>query len=269
MTWLTDLFKPFEVKRMVQTTYKNDTKCICVAYFDARDTMDQLNNLIGINNWQDKITTVSGKTVCSIWIRVDGERLRRSDMGDTKEWKEKTTSSWAFKRAGVKRGIGKFTYDIPNQYLDYKKVWNYGHAVFGWESLKNPIDLSNHCNDNFMQGKVDLPEKIYDVVPVTTELLQSAKDKLDQIAKGNIDKLEVFAISKDQKGIINELMGIIPEFAMTKPTCYWEAEDYIAKFKKQFRGSIISGEHKPDADYIKKVFGDVESKKILSELKKK
>jgi len=142
---LIKLFDPIQVKWKVQTSYSNDTKCICVAYIDARDVMDVLNKQAGPGGWQDRIEASTGKVVCHIWIKVDDEWIRKSDMGDTKDWEEKSASSWAFKRAGIKRGIGKFLYNMDKIYLDYKKEWKFWNALMpNGDKIK---DLTKYCND--------------------------------------------------------------------------------------------------------------------------
>jgi len=111
-------------KRSVQfkTNDKNAkaTKGVPLAYLDARNVMDRLDSVLGAENWQDTYTeTPSGRVLCSLMLRINGEWITKTDgAGSTNMEGEKGGLSDAFKRAAVKFGIGRYLYSLPNEWVD-------------------------------------------------------------------------------------------------------------------------------------------------------
>lgn len=101
-----------DVHWRAQTLTRNKDKALALAYLDARDVMDRLDDVCGPNNWQDDYTeTVKGRVICRIGIFVDDRWVWKSDgAGDTAVEGEKGGISDAFKRAAVKWGIGRYLY---------------------------------------------------------------------------------------------------------------------------------------------------------------
>jgi hypothetical protein len=122
-TNLEDLKKELPYKWRVQSTKYG--KATCVAYIDARDCMDMLDEVVGVDNWQDKYYEADGKLFCAVGIFVGECWVFKSDTGtESNVEKEKGKSSDAFKRACVKHGIGRFLYRLPMQILQTKKHSN-------------------------------------------------------------------------------------------------------------------------------------------------
>lgn len=85
-----------------------------LAYIDARNVMRRLDQVVGIENWQDEYTEVSGRLICKLSIRVGGEWVSKCDgAGDTKIEGDKGGISDAFKRAAVRFGVGRYLYYLP------------------------------------------------------------------------------------------------------------------------------------------------------------
>ena len=84
-----------------------------LAYIDARDVADRLDEVVGQAFWQNRYTCVNGVTVCEIGIKVDDESwIWKSDGApETTIEAEKGALSDAFKRAAVKWGIARYLYD--------------------------------------------------------------------------------------------------------------------------------------------------------------
>ena len=80
-------------------------------YVDARYVMDKLDRL-GPENWQDRYVDRDGGSVrCGIGILIEGDWVWKWDVGTTSDIEpEKGSYSEAFKRAGVKWGIGRDLY---------------------------------------------------------------------------------------------------------------------------------------------------------------
>lgn len=139
---LEDLKKPFPVERISwrvgSTNEKKDyqtkkviqkaTKGIALAYIDARDVMDRLDEVVGASNWQCKYESVNGVMMCSIGIYIGDQFIWKCNgAGETAVEGEKGACSDAFKRAAVLWGIGRYLYEVENVWLDlneYKKFKN-------------------------------------------------------------------------------------------------------------------------------------------------
>lgn len=108
---LPELRKEIAYKWKVQTA--KHWGCECVAYIDARQVMDLLDEVVGPQNWQDHYREVAGKVYCDLSIQVEDEWITKSDCGTASHFEaEKGQASDAFKRAAVKWGIGRFLYQL-------------------------------------------------------------------------------------------------------------------------------------------------------------
>jgi hypothetical protein len=114
---LEDLKKEIPFKWRVQSV--NQYNANCVAYIDARQVQDLLDEVCEPENWQCKYSEHKGNLFCSIGIRVlwDTEHINednwvwKSDCGtESNIEKQKGESSDAFKRAAVMWGVGRFLY---------------------------------------------------------------------------------------------------------------------------------------------------------------
>lgn len=116
---LKKLEKEIPYKWRVQSFSTNTNKAQCVAYIDARDVMDLLDEVVGKGNWQDDFKLIDGKFLAGIGIKCDGEWIWKWDTGTESNMEaEKGQMSDAFKRAGVKWGIGRFLYSLPIKFVD-------------------------------------------------------------------------------------------------------------------------------------------------------
>lgn len=106
-----------DVHWRAQTLTNDGTKALALAYIDARDVMDRLDEVCGPGGWSDSyVETARGRVVCSIAIKTPDEGwVTKSDgAGDTDVEGDKGGMSDAFKRAAVKWGIGRYLYRIPS-----------------------------------------------------------------------------------------------------------------------------------------------------------
>lgn len=88
-------------------------KAMALAYIDARDVMDRLDQICGPSDWQDRYEFHGARTICYLSIRVDGEWITKADgAGDSDVEAEKGAISDALKRAAVKWGIGRYLYSL-------------------------------------------------------------------------------------------------------------------------------------------------------------
>ena len=114
------LKEPFphdQIHWRVGATTKDKSKGMALAYLDARDVMDRLDEVVGPQNWSDTYCEVNGVTVCTITIQLYweyGPGVSKSDgAGATDVEGEKGALSDAFKRCAVKFGVGRYLYRLP------------------------------------------------------------------------------------------------------------------------------------------------------------
>lgn len=131
---LRELRRPFpaeSVKFKIQTS--SSKGALVVAYIDARHVAERLNVVCPLA-WSDEYREVrNGDAIvgveCTISIRTTlyGPEIRRSDVGvgdlSSPMGGVKILYSDAFKRAGVKLGIGAFLYTLPSSNLKPEHLW--------------------------------------------------------------------------------------------------------------------------------------------------
>lgn len=111
-------FPPDRISWRVGPMLTDKTKGIPLAYIDARDVMDRLDQVCGPENWSDDYPHIGQTTVCRISILIDNVWVGKSDgSGTTDVEAEKGQLSDAFKRAGYKWGIGRYLYDIKASWV--------------------------------------------------------------------------------------------------------------------------------------------------------
>jgi hypothetical protein len=112
-------FDPARVSWRVGATTKDKARGLALAYIDARDVMERLDDVCGIAGWQKTYPHANGKTVCNITIKIGDEWITKSDgAGDTDVEAEKGALSDAFKRAAVSWGIGRYLYDVESIWVE-------------------------------------------------------------------------------------------------------------------------------------------------------
>lgn len=112
-------FPPERVSWRVGSTNKEKTKGMALAFIDARDVMQRLDEVCTPAGWQCRYPHANGKTVCEVGIKVGDEWIWKADgAGDTDYEAEKGALSDAFKRAAVRYGVGRYLYDVDAPWVD-------------------------------------------------------------------------------------------------------------------------------------------------------
>lgn len=99
-----------------------DGRCLALPYLDARAVEDRLDDVFGIDGWQDSYFALTdGSMLCTLRCFINGQWIEKSDSGSPSEQPDagdrtKAACSDALKRAAVKFGIGRFLYKM-------KKIW--------------------------------------------------------------------------------------------------------------------------------------------------
>lgn len=118
MSIFDELKAPFPESKIhwrVGATTKAKDKGIALAYLDARDVMERLDEVVGPEHWQCDYPFPG---CCRIGIRTEGDWVWKTNgAGETDVEGTKGQFSDAFKRAAVLWGIGRYLYDLPNVWV--------------------------------------------------------------------------------------------------------------------------------------------------------
>ncbi|OOY15100.1 Rad52/Rad22 family DNA repair protein [Thioclava sp. DLFJ4-1] len=212
-----DLAKPFPNEAVHwrvqgQPFERNGThSAMALAYIDARDVMDRLDEVCGAGGWKDSYTeTASGRVICTLSIKIGDEWVSKSDgAGGTQVEAEKGGISDALKRAAVKWGIGRYLYRLDSPWVrcevrekggrKYWKAW----AEDPWSKVKN---VPYHQHDKAAKGPPDEDEaqRIIDRIESAESMAElgtiwkSESDALVKL-KGTDELARVEAIKDDLK----------------------------------------------------------------------
>jgi hypothetical protein len=100
-------------------------RALALAYVDARVIQDRLDDVLGVEGWQDEYEILpDGSVVCKLRLRLGDEWITKMDVGGPSEQpdegdRRKAAFSDALKRAAVKFGVGRYLYRLPSQWVDY------------------------------------------------------------------------------------------------------------------------------------------------------
>ncbi len=119
-------FEPGEVKFKPQMVKQN--RALAMAYIDARCVQDRLDDVLGVENWQDLYELLpDGSVMCRLKLRLGRRWITKTDVGSPSEQPDggdrlKAAFSDALKRAAVKFGVGRYLYRLPAAWVDYDPV---------------------------------------------------------------------------------------------------------------------------------------------------
>src|SRR4051794_27486760 len=120
------LSAPFDLKEVkFKPQVVQGNRALALAYVDARAIQDRLDEVLGVEGWQDEYEVLpDGSVVCRLRLKVGDEWVVKMDVGGPSEQPDggdrmKAAFSDALKRAAVKFGIGRYIYRLPSQWVDY------------------------------------------------------------------------------------------------------------------------------------------------------
>ena len=122
---------------------------ICVPYIDARQVIERLNDVLGIDGWSNNLIEMSGKgLICELNLMIDGKEISKSNVGTESSFaKEKGQASDAIKRAAVNFGIGLYLYEMQPVTLKTSGSGKDKHPITEkGVVLKTGEDLSSYIN---------------------------------------------------------------------------------------------------------------------------
>lgn len=184
----------------------NQRGATMVAYIDARQLFDKLDEVCGVGNWQSDFRLVDGKLYGGIGILVENVGwVWKWDVGsESNVEKEKGESSDALKRAGVQWGVGRFLYGLgivtlkSAKYNDkYKPADDNGNIIWDREVL------SELCMRAIKEGKLDRT-KIYQTD--TKEQVNASTQNKPFLNKGTENFDKVVNALKSKKATVAQVL---------------------------------------------------------------
>lgn len=151
-----------------QSVTADGSKALALAYIDARDVMDRLDEVCGPDNWQDRYEFHGARTICYLSIRVNNEWITKADgAGDSDVEAEKGAISDALKRSAVKWGIGRYLYHIvspwvPCETSDFKgkKQWKKWTAD-PWNFVKGSKQVTPNASAPMDAARAEAVESLW------------------------------------------------------------------------------------------------------------
>lgn len=130
-------FAPEKISWRIQgKPYEKDGKWSgrALAYIDARDVMNRLDDVVGAENWSVQYYDAGKRVFATLSILVEGQWIAKTDAaGDTDVEAEKGAVSDALKRAAVVWGVGRYLYDLDAPWVECKVRDNKGAMQWnGW-----------------------------------------------------------------------------------------------------------------------------------------
>ena len=189
----------------------------CLAYIDARDAMDVLDKVVGQDNWQDKYRREGDRLVCSVGIFMadKGGWVWKEDTGTEGNFEgEKAEFSDAFKRACVKWGIGRFLYDLKEEWVEVVAT-----EVNGKIKIQYPVDkdgnriydLTTYINNRRGRSTSQPKAAVKKKTSINREKLEKWVNSILNSEKGReiMDKNGLFFTKKVEKATDEELQSFL------------------------------------------------------------
>jgi len=166
---LAELKQELPYKWRVQSFSAYKPEATCVAYVDARQVMDLLDEVVGVENWQSDYKEIKDNMYAGIGIKINDEWVWKWDCGtESNTEKEKGESSDSFKRAAVKWGVARFLYTLGMQKVKAsctKEKDTKANALYPTDDQNNRIwDLSKHINNINKNKKKKVPSVLKSVL---------------------------------------------------------------------------------------------------------
>lgn len=215
---LADKFPSSKIEFRIGATNKEKTQGIVLAYVTNRAIQERLDEVCGVDNWCNVFKEWKGThQLCGISIKIDGEWVTKWDGAeDTLTEPVKGGLSTSMKRAAAQWGIGRYLYDVPNEWADIVKS---GSSY----KFKTQPKLPKSFLPNGDNGSGSLADVATDAEKILLDKTDDMKKVIDSnqanilaevILRNSIDieKVKRFAKVKDLKDMTvekyNEILGI-------------------------------------------------------------
>lgn len=138
----------------------NEKGVSLLLYKDSRCDMRILDEVYGIDGWQNDYTTINGELFCTIMVQTkQGDWVRKQSNGSPSNMEaEKGRASDAFKRAGFMLGIGRELYTAPFIWITSEKC-----------NIKQGKNGKMQCYDRFKVEKIIIEDGRIKAVAIVNE----------------------------------------------------------------------------------------------------
>lgn len=122
---LDEPFDPGAIHWRIGSVSKKKPSATLLAYLDARNVMERLDEVFGKAGWQDNYTQgPDGGVKCTLAVYVGDQWVSKEDGAENTAVEAiKGGYSGALKRAAVKWGIGRYLYALDATWLPIKEGW--------------------------------------------------------------------------------------------------------------------------------------------------
>ena len=133
------LKRPFPVSK-IKWRPGGGGKDLC--YIDARDVMDRLDQVFGLDGWQTNYEFIGNRMICNLSVRfiTSGWVIKSDGSDDTNIEGEKGGISGALKRSAVLLGIGRYLYN--------SNAFNSNREPASWATPEGFDELMEKRNDS-------------------------------------------------------------------------------------------------------------------------
>ena len=139
------LLKSDEIEMRVQKIF--DFGVSVLLYKDARCDMNILDEVFGVDGWQDDYKEIKGNLYCTVKVKHGDEWISRTDCGIESRGNDgnekKGEASDAFKRACTKVGIGRELYSAKN-------IWFSSNDVIIEKNKNNKLVMKDNIQNFYI-----------------------------------------------------------------------------------------------------------------------
>lgn len=137
LSLLAEPFEATDIEWRAGVTNADKTSALALAYISSRAVMERLDRVVGPGGWRDEYKPgPNGGVICGISIRCGEEWVTKWDGAENTDFEAvKGGLSDAFKRAGVKWGIGRYLYALEGVWV---KCEQRGKSIVLKETPKLP-----------------------------------------------------------------------------------------------------------------------------------
>lgn len=243
------LKKPFKnIHWRIGSKSKDNTKARFLAYVDARDIMERLDEVVGVENWQNEFekmdctnTIIDWKKEkregssyhvkivnkvdyekyvimqCKLSIFINDKWVSKTDGAGARATEtEKSLQSDALKRAAVLWGIGRYLYDVKSFYVELGEKWN---------DFSTYKDLPQKSQDILKKCLKDAENGIYEPI-IENDIAIDTDNKKE-------DKKTEPAINKYYQAIVDDKYEILNNGANIRFNIDGVIDDCEAKISKE------------------------------------
>ncbi len=195
--------------RVGRVSAKN-RKANVLAYITARGIMNRLDRVFGIEGWRDEYEVLATGVKCRLSVKIGKDWVTKEDVAPfTNIEALKGAFSDSLKRAGVKYGIGRYLYDLPEHWVEIQSERPRDAAL--------PVHYISSDNVTGWWEEPQLPE--WALPDPKSDLPRELLDALDELREANLltkskyghflNILSQPSLSEAHKALMGEQLALI------------------------------------------------------------